>query len=337
MDGATSVVAGGLNGPIDLDYDANGNLYLSTFNDQGLYKLVPGEPFAVSRFANVAIGPSGVVVNRESGTVYVSHYGSGFPGNGNSIYIVSPDGTASVFAQGNGLQVPVSLAIDEAGNLYAPNIGNARLYKITPGGAISLLSQLPTAPIHPFNIGHIAYANGYLYLTGNSSQPLIFRVSLDGQFEVIAGDGTIGYQDGPGSQAKFDAPNGIAASVTGDTLFISELNQPGIIRMIALPAVSASNSPYGPKEGFSLQQNSPNPARAVSSIGFELGRPEWVNISVYNAHGQVVDTLVSEVLPAGQHRVEWKAGGLPPGAYIYRMTAGNFTAERKAIVVGRED
>ncbi|MCB0580464.1 MAG: hypothetical protein KDD10_14290, partial [Phaeodactylibacter sp.] len=223
MDGATSVVAGGLNGPIDLDYDANGNLYLSTFNDQGLYKLVPGEPFAVSRFANVAIGPSGVVVNRESGTVYVSHYGSGFPGNGNSIYIVSPEGTASVFAQGNGLQVPVSLAIDEAGNLYAPNIGNARLYKITPGGAISLLSQLPTAPIHPFNIGHIAYANGYLYLTGNSSQPLIFRVSLDGQYEVIAGDGTIGYQDGPGSQAKFDAPNGIAASVTGDTLFISEL------------------------------------------------------------------------------------------------------------------
>ena len=58
---------------------------------------------------------------------------------------------------------------------------------------------------------------------------------------------------------------------------------------------------------------------------------------MYNAQGQVVDTLVSEVLPAGPHTVEWKAGGLPAGAYIYRMTAGNFTAERKAIVVGRED
>ena len=337
MDGATSVVAGSLNGPIDLDYDADGNLYLSTFNNQGLYKLVPGSPFNVSRFANVATGPSGVVVDRATGNIYVSHYGSGFPGNGNSIYRVTPDGTSSVFIQGNGLQVPVSLAIDDEGNLYTPNISNARLYKITPGGDISLLAQLPTTPAHPFNIGHIAYANGFLYLTGNSSQPLIFRVSLDGQYEVIAGDGTAGYQDGPGLQAQFDAPNGIAASVTGDTLFISELNQPGILRIIALPTVSPSNSPVDPKAGFSLAQSFPNPARTASIIPFELGRSEWVNISVYNAQGQVVDTLVSEVLPAGPHTVEWKAGGLPAGAYIYRMTAGNFTAERKAIVVGRED
>ena len=337
MDGTTSVVANGLNGPIDLDYDTEGNLYLSTFNNQGLYKLVPGEPFAVSRLASVSTGPSGVVVNREAGNIYVSHYGSGFPGNGNSIYQVTPDGIASIFAQGSGLQVPVSLAIDEAGNLYAPNIGNARLYKITPSGAVSLLVQLPTAPVHPFNIGHIAYANGFLYVTGNSSQPLVFKVSLEGAYEVIAGDGAIGYQDGTGLQAQFNGPNGIAASVTGDTLFISELNQPGIIRVIALPTINAAGSPTHTQAGFRLHQNFPNPVMVSSSIPFELGRTGWVNISVYNAQGQLVDTLVNEMLPAGPHTVEWKIKGLAPGTYIYRIMAGDFKAERQAVVLGTED
>ena len=332
MDGTTSVVASGLNGPIDLDYDADGNLYLSTFNNRGLYKIVPGNPFEVSLLASVTTGPSGVVVNRESGNIYVSHYGAGFPGNGNSIWLVTPDGTSSVFAQGSGLQVPVSLAIDEEGNLYAPNIANARLYKITPAGEITLLVQLPTALVHPFNIGHIAYANGNLYITGNSSQPLVFKVSLDGEYEIIAGDGTIGYQDGPGLQAKFNAPNGIAASVTGDTLFVSELNQPGIIRVIALNMVSATEDNRNSNIRYRLYQNFPNPAKVATTISFELGESEHVEISVYNLQGQLLDTLVNGVLPRGQHSVEWKVKNLPPGTYFYRMVAGGYSAEMKAVI-----
>ena len=107
-----------------------------------------------------------------------------------------------------------------------------KLFKITPNGDISLLAALPTSTIHPFNIGHIAYANGSLYVTGNDSQPLVFKVELDGSFDIIAGDGVIGHQDGPGLQARFNGPNGIAATATGDTLFISELNDPGSIRMV---------------------------------------------------------------------------------------------------------
>ena len=334
MDGTTTAVASGLNGPIDLDYDLEGHLYLSTFNNQGLYKITPGQPYQVSLFANVTVGPSGVVVNRSNGEVFVSHYGAGFPGNGNSIYRVTANGASSVFAQGNGLQVPVSLAIDEAGNLYAPNIANARLYKITPDGTVSLLVQLPTAPLHPFNIGHIAYANGYLYVTGNSSQPLVFKVSLEGEYEVIAGDGTIGYQDGEGLQAKFDAPNGIAASVTGDTLFISELNQPGLIRIIALNTTSGDIDI--PKEPFAYKLNSciPNPVSDQAIIEFELGEAEHTLLSIYNMQGQVVDTLINGLMPKGSHRITWNTHGLAGGTYFYQLSAGPFYAQKKVVVLG---
>ena len=331
MDGTTSVVANGLNGPIDMDYDESGDLFVSTFNDKGLYKITLSEPVEVDQLATVSTGPSGVVVNRATGDIYVSHYGAGFPGNGNSIYKVASDGTSSIFVQGNGLQVPVSLAIDEEGNLYAPNISNARLYKITPEGEISLFVQLPTAPLHPFNIGHIAYANDFLYVTGNSSQPLVFRVALDGTYEVIAGDGSVGYQDGNGSEAQFNAPNGIAASVTGDSLFISELNQPSLIRIIDLRGLISSSVGQSVFGGYVLAQNTPNPVRSATSIEFELPQSEQVTVSAYSIEGQLVDTLINERVAAGRHTINWDMHTLAPGTYIYRIHAGKFQAEKRAV------
>ena len=187
-----------------------------------------------SRFATVNVGPSGVVLNRSTGNVYVSHYGAGFPGNGNSVYIVDSSGNASVFVQGNGLAAPVSLAIDDSGNVYAPNIADAKLFKITPNGDISLLCQLP-APgnLHPFHVGHIEYSNGYLYVTGNSGSPYVFKVSLTGEYQIFAGSGVVGHQDGPALDAQFSGPNGITGfPFTGDTLFISELTSPTTLRLI---------------------------------------------------------------------------------------------------------
>ncbi len=331
LDGTTEVFASGLNGPIDMDYDTSGNIYVSTFNNARLYKINPEFPAIIEQLANVTTGPSGVVVNRETGEIYVSHYGSGFPGNGNSIYKVNPDGIASVFVQGNGLNVPVSLAIDGDGNLYAPNISDAKLFKITPQGDISLLVQLPTSSVHPFNIGHIAYANGSLYVTGNDSQPLVFKVSLDGTYEVIAGDGVIGNQDGSGLQARFNGPNGIAASVTGDTLFISELNQPNSIRMIVLLATTSSEKITDQSANIKLLQNFPNPFENETMISFELPQAEKVKINIYNLNGQLVDTLLNEQKSAGKHTLQWVPKNLIPGTYIYQLEVKGIILDKKAV------
>lgn len=330
MDGSTEVIFSALNGPIDMDYDTSGNIYVSTFNNARLYKIPSDNPANTQQFANVNTGPSGVVVNRETGNVYVSHYGSG---NGNSVWLAEPDGSSSVFAQGNGLNIPVSLAIDKEGNLYAPNISNARLYKITPQGDISLLVALPTSPLHTFNIGHIAYANGYLYVTGNYSQPLVFKVALDGSYEIIAGDGNIGNQDGPGSEARFNGPNGIAASVTGDTLFISELNNPSAIRMIVLPITTGSGSIDDLSPKHKLFQNSPNPFEEETTINFELVQAGNVKINLYDFQGKLINTLLNEWKQAGKHSFEWSSNGLSSGVFIYQMEAGGILMEKKAVVV----
>src|SRR2546421_664471 len=43
--------------------------------------------------------------------------------------------TSSTFAAG--FNVVAALAVDAAGNLYVPNLGDATVYKVTPGGTVS--------------------------------------------------------------------------------------------------------------------------------------------------------------------------------------------------------
>ena len=332
LDGTRNTFDTGLARPIDIDFDNAGNLYVSTFNNLGLYKVTPQG--VATRFATVSDGPSGVVLNRSIGNIYVSHYGAGFPGNGNSIYVVDSTGQSNIFVQGNGLVAPVSLAIDENGNIYAPNIANAKLFKITPGGVMTLLCQLP-APgnLHPFHVGHLEYSHGYLYVTGNSGSPYVFRVDLDGNYEIFAGSGVVGHMDGSALTAQFSGPNGITASVTGDTLFISELTSPNTLRIIrgVTSGINMINSEI--PEKFALFQNYPNPFNPSTKLKFEIPRASFVKLAVYDIAGKQTAQLVNQDLGPGQYEYTFDGSEFESGVYFYRLTTETFSETKRMVLV----
>lgn len=76
-------------------------------------------------------------------------------------------------------------------------------------------------------------------------------------------------------------------------------------------------------QSFELHQNFPNPFNPTTTIKFQLPEDGFVNLSVYNQLGQLVETLVSEVREAGSHSVQFNAGLLPSGVYIYRIKTEN--------------
>ncbi len=55
-----------------------------------------------------------------------------------------------------------------------------------------------------------------------------------------------------------------------------------------------------------LLQNAPNPFRQTTTIRYQITRPGWVSLKVYNMAGQLVRTLVSEYKVAGWHEVRWE-------------------------------
>ena len=82
-----------------------------------------------------------------------------------------------------------------------------------------------------------------------------------------------------------------------------------------------------------LLQNYPNPFNPSTVIAYALSQRSNVNLSVFNALGQVVATPVHEVQEAGRHEIRFTADGLASGVYFYRLTTGATVATRKLVLI----
>ncbi len=86
-------------------------------------------------------------------------------------------------------------------------------------------------------------------------------------------------------------------------------------------------------QSFALLQNYPNPFNPSTQIRFRIEHAADVSLQIYNVRGQLVETVVSERLAAGEHAVTWEAGNMPGGLYFYRLSSGDFTDVRKMVLL----
>jgi len=226
--GDVSEFVTGLNGAVGGAFDSKGNLYVSSYSGNFVYAISPAGEVIV--FSDGLDGPSGVFIDG-SDRLFVAEFGAAFSRQGRGVKRIASDGSAESYISGGGLQDPVGIVVDEAGNMYACNWGIGKIFKITPDKNISLLATIPGS------INQITYANGRLYVP-SPNQNKIFSVDLDGTVTLVAGTGEKGSQDGPAMEATFSRPNSVAATASGDTLFVIDAN-PGIIRMITLNTASS--------------------------------------------------------------------------------------------------
>ena len=82
-----------------------------------------------------------------------------------------------------------------------------------------------------------------------------------------------------------------------------------------------------------LEQNFPNPFNPVTTIQYQLPVDTKVTLKVYDILGAEVTTLVNEIQQAGYKEVRFDASTISSGAYVYNLTAGNYTSVKKMMVV----
>ena len=83
----------------------------------------------------------------------------------------------------------------------------------------------------------------------------------------------------------------------------------------------------------SLQPAVPNPFNPVTRIGYYLPKEEFVNLSIFDVTGKLIQELVARKMPAGEHFVEWKAENMHSGIYFYRLKASNQTFTKKMVLL----
>ena len=89
---------------------------------------------------------------------------------------------------------------------------------------------------------------------------------------------------------------------------------------------------------FELLDNYPNPFNPTTSISFNIPSEVYTEVNIYNMMGQKVRTLHNGNLQAGRHHIFFDGFDdnniqLGSGVYFYRVTAGEFNATKKMMLV----
>ena len=99
-----------------------------------------------------------------------------------------------------------------------------------------------------------------------------------------------------------------------------------------IPASVEENYTIIPTD-FQLYQNFPNPFNPVTTISYQLPKSEFINISIYNLEGQLIETLINQQIQPGFHSVEWKAKDLGSGVYFYKVTSEKYSKTGKCLLL----
>ena len=93
-------------------------------------------------------------------------------------------------------------------------------------------------------------------------------------------------------------------------------------RVITTPVGIADEGQVLPNKTC-LAQNYPNPFNPSTAISYQLLADSFLKLTITDALGREVATLVHEVQPVGNHVVRWDAWSMPSGVYFYRLQAGD--------------
>ena len=84
---------------------------------------------------------------------------------------------------------------------------------------------------------------------------------------------------------------------------------------------------------YSLEQNYPNPFNPGTTIKYSIPADGFVKLSVYNLLGEEVANLVNGHQKAGRYEVNFNAGSLSSGMYVYRLETQNYVLSKKLMLM----
>ncbi|MFN8547536.1 MAG: S8 family serine peptidase [Candidatus Eisenbacteria bacterium] len=93
-----------------------------------------------------------------------------------------------------------------------------------------------------------------------------------------------------------------------------------------------------PTSGSWLYVNRPNPARPETMIRFRLASSGAAKVTIFDASGRRVRSLIDGSQAAGEHSAVWDGrddAGRPvsSGVYLYKLESGDYKSERKMLLV----
>ncbi|MCL4279788.1 MAG: T9SS type A sorting domain-containing protein, partial [Ignavibacteriaceae bacterium] len=86
-------------------------------------------------------------------------------------------------------------------------------------------------------------------------------------------------------------------------------------------------------EKFYLYQNYPNPFNPETTIKFQIAKPGFVQLKIYDLLGNEVANLVDGYKTSGVYSINFMAQDLPSGIYFYKLDSNQYSETKKLVIL----
>ena len=184
------------------------------------------------------------------------------------------------------MNFPNDVVVDASGNVYIADSNNHRVRRVAPNGVITTVAGAGFPGFYddqgtfaefnnPQGVAVDASGNIYVADTGNHS---IRKIDTGGNVTTIAGDGTSGFVNGNGANARFNSPRGVALDNLG-RIFVADTGNHAVRRIDTNGAVTTVAG-----DGTAGSTDSPN-ARFNGLAGIAVdGAQIYVYLADTNNH-----------------------------------------------------
>lgn len=307
----------GFNGPIDIDANEQGILFVTNYDNNSLKSYDPNTNEVATVLSGLD-GPAGLTLD-SSGNIFLTCFGAPPTYSGNQIIQVRPEGNSEIWLETPEFLRPQGITFDDEGHLWVANTPTGKIFRIdTTTKVPELVLELGK------KVGNLVFRkkDRRLYFASQGAHQ-IYRMDLAGNLDTLAGTGLIGSIDGEAMIARFNKPLGLGFTSSEDTLYVAEA---GKLRRITgldggLTAVANNFSTY-PLKVY------PNPGSG--SLRIEIPDSimhDSLRLNISNELGQVV---IERQILSRENIVELE--GLRPGSWYLRLFSGKKMIVEKIVV-----
>jgi len=184
---------------------------------------------------------------------------------------------------------------------------------------------------YQFQNAHLRWAAGTQFR--DSAQAGIYNEAIDGNYWIAEGKmtkngqhfGDVAFQ--LHTSLPTYGPSLVLNTVSGQHYLL----HPILRRWMTITDVKQADNVFA--KDYNLMQNYPNPFNPSTNIRFTIPEKSLVNLKIYDALGREVTELLNEEKDAGTYDIDFNAGSLSNGVYIYQLRTNDFTASRKMLLI----